>query len=130
MRGVVRFGKRGKLSQKFIGPYEVLDRVGEVAYLLALPPALDRVHNVFHVSQLCKYISDPSHVLEAEMIELDDALTYMETPKEILDRKVRKRRHGETTLVKVLWSNNLVEEATWEVEENMKERYPHLLEQF
>ncbi|XP_074290399.1 uncharacterized protein LOC141617123 [Silene latifolia] len=121
MRGVMRFGKRGKLSQKYIGPYEILYRVGEVAYCLALPPALDRVHNVFHVSQLRKYISDPSHVLEAEMIELDDALTYVETPKEILDQKVRKTRYGETALVKVLWPNHLVEEATWEAEENMKE---------
>ncbi|XP_074277434.1 uncharacterized protein LOC141601071 [Silene latifolia] len=97
----------------------------QVAYRIALPPALDRVHNVFHVSELRKYISDPSHVLEAEMIELDDALTYVEIPKEILDRKVRKTRHGETTLVKVLWSNHLVEEA----EENIKEQYPHLFEQ-
>ncbi|XP_074306130.1 uncharacterized protein LOC141641360 [Silene latifolia] len=64
MRGVMRFGKRGKLIQKFICPYEILDRVGEVAYRLTLPPALDRVHNVFYVSQLRKYMSDPSHVLE------------------------------------------------------------------
>ncbi|XP_074292294.1 uncharacterized protein LOC141619169 [Silene latifolia] len=121
MRGVMRFGKRVKLSKTFIGPYEILVTVGEVTKRLALPPALDRVHNVFHVSELRKYISDPSHVLEAEMIELDDALTYVETPKEILDRKVRKTRHGETILVKVLWSNHLVEEATWEADENMKE---------
>ncbi|XP_074320000.1 uncharacterized protein LOC141656835 [Silene latifolia] len=129
MRGVMRFGKRGKLSQKFIGLYEILDRVGEVAYRLPLPPALDRVHNVFHVSQLRKYISDPSHVLEVEMIEHDDAITYVETPNEILDQKVMMTRHGKTILVKVLWSNHLVEEATWEAEENMKERYPHLFEQ-
>ncbi|XP_074314275.1 uncharacterized protein LOC141649484 [Silene latifolia] len=87
MGGVTRFGKRGKSNQKFIGPYEISDRVGEVAYRFALPPALDRVHNVFHVSQLRKYISDPSYVLEAKMIKLDDVLTYVETPKEILDRK-------------------------------------------
>ncbi|XP_074314290.1 uncharacterized protein LOC141649500 [Silene latifolia] len=116
MRGFMRFGKRGKRGQKFIGRYEIFDRVGEMAYRYALSPALDRVHNVFHVSKLRKYISDPSHVHEAEMIELDDAQSYMETPKEILDRKVRKTRHGETTLVKVLWSNHLVEEATWEAE--------------
>ncbi|XP_074315251.1 uncharacterized protein LOC141651436 [Silene latifolia] len=112
MRGVMRFGKRGNLNQKFIGSYEILDRVGEVAYRLALPPALDRVHNVFHSSQLRKCISDPSHVLEAETIKLDDAVTYVETPKEILDRKLRKTRHGETVLMKVLWSNHQVEEAT------------------
>ncbi|XP_074265672.1 uncharacterized protein LOC141588116 [Silene latifolia] len=120
MRGVMRFRKRGKLSQKFIGAYEILDKVGEVAYCLALPPALDRVHNVFHVSQLQKYVRDPSHVLEAEPIELDDALTYVETPKEILDRKVRKIRHGETVLVKILWSNHQVEEAIWEAKEALK----------
>ncbi|XP_074300980.1 uncharacterized protein LOC141632324 [Silene latifolia] len=124
MRGVMRFGKRGKMSQKFIGPYEILDRVGEVAYRLALSPVLDRVHNVFHVSQLRKNISDPSHVIEAETIELEDALTYMETPKEILDRKVRKTKHGETVLVKILWSNDQINEATWEAEEEIKERYP------
>ncbi|XP_074291222.1 uncharacterized protein LOC141617998 [Silene latifolia] len=95
MKGVMRYGKRGKLSQKFIGPYEILDRVGEVAYRLALPPSLAK-------------------------------LTYIETPKEILDRKVRKTRHGETALVKVLWTNHKAEEATWETEAAMRESYPHL----
>ncbi|XP_074299739.1 uncharacterized protein LOC141630895 [Silene latifolia] len=125
-KGVMRFGKRGKLSQKFIGPYEILDRVGEVAYRLALPPALARVHNVFHVSQLWRYLSDPSHVLSPEVIEVDEQLSYLETPKEILDRKVRKTRNGETALVKVLWTNHNVEEATWETEASMRESYPHL----
>ncbi|XP_074297922.1 uncharacterized protein LOC141628721 [Silene latifolia] len=113
----MRFGKRGKLSQKLIGPYEILDRVREVASLLALPPTLERVHNVFYVSQLRKYyISDPSHVLKAEIIEFDDTLTYVKTPKEILDRKLIKTRHREMVLVKVLWSNHQVEEATWKAE--------------
>ncbi|XP_074283606.1 uncharacterized protein LOC141608147 [Silene latifolia] len=102
MRGVVRFGKKGKLIQKYIRPYEILDRVGGVAYRLALPSALDRVHNVFHVSQLRKYVSDPTHVLEPGHIEIDEHLSYTEEPKEILDRKVRKTRNGETALVKVL----------------------------
>jgi hypothetical protein len=128
MKGVMRFGKKGKLSQKFIGPYEILDRVGEVAYRLALPPSLDKVHNVFHVSQLRKYLNDPSHVIEPEKINLDEALTYEEFPKEILDRKVRKTRHGETSLVKVLWSNHNVEEATWETEKSMRATYPHLFD--
>ncbi|XP_074301154.1 uncharacterized protein LOC141632507 [Silene latifolia] len=130
MRGVMRFGKRGKLSEKFIGPYEILGRVGEIAYRLTLPPSLDQVHNVFHVSQLLKYVSDPSYVLEVENIELDKALAYAEVPKKILDRKVCKTRNDETVLLKVLWSNHNVEEATWEPEEAMRERYPHLFEQF
>ncbi|XP_074282945.1 uncharacterized protein LOC141607492 [Silene latifolia] len=121
MRGVIRFGKREKSSPKFIGPYEILDRVGGVVYQLALPPSLDRVHNMFHASQLRKYVSDTSHVLGAENIELDEVLTYVEIPKEILDRKVRKTRNGETVFLKVLWSNHNVDEATWEPEESMRE---------
>ncbi|XP_074315522.1 uncharacterized protein LOC141651721 [Silene latifolia] len=126
MRGVMRFGKKGKLSQMYIGPYEILDRVGEIAYRLALPPALDRVHYVFHVSQLRKYVSDPTHVLEPKHIEIDEQLSYVEEPKEILDRKVRRTRNGETSLVNVLWSNHKVEEATWEAEAAMREKYPSL----
>ncbi|XP_074290970.1 uncharacterized protein LOC141617702 [Silene latifolia] len=129
MKGVMRFGMKGKLSQNYIGPYDILDRVGEVAYRLALPPVLDLVHNASHVSQLPKYVTDPSYVLELEHIELDDALTYVEPPKEILDRKVRKTRNGETVLLKVLWSNHNFEEVTWEAEEAMRECYPHLFYQ-
>ncbi|XP_074278547.1 uncharacterized protein LOC141602134 [Silene latifolia] len=124
----MRFWKRGKqLSQKFIGPYEILDRVGEVAYRLALPPALDRVHNVFHVSQLRKFVSDPTHVLEPEHVEIDEQMSYVEMPKEILDRKVRQTRNGETALMKVLWTNHNVEEATWEAEAAMRDKYPFCL---
>ncbi|XP_074298187.1 uncharacterized protein LOC141629012 [Silene latifolia] len=129
MKGVMRFVKKGNLSQKYIGPYEILDYVGEVGYQLALQPTLDRVHNVFHVSQLRRYVTDPTHVLEVEHIELDEELTYVETPKEILDQKVRKTRKGETVLLKVSWSNHKVENATWEAEEAMKECYPHLFDQ-
>ncbi|XP_074265592.1 uncharacterized protein LOC141588033 [Silene latifolia] len=110
MRGVMRFGKRGNLSQKFIRPYEILDRVGEVAYRLALPSALDKVHNVFHVSHLRRYVSDPSHVLKPGTVEMDENPSYVEVAKEILDRKVRKTYNGDTTLVKVLWSNHNVKE--------------------
>ncbi|XP_074289056.1 uncharacterized protein LOC141614198 [Silene latifolia] len=73
-----------------------------------------------------KYVSDPTHVLEPEHVELDDQLSYVEEPKEILDRRVRKTRSGETALVKVLWSNHKVDEATWEVEAAMREKYPSL----
>ncbi|KAL5577107.1 hypothetical protein UlMin_018806 [Ulmus minor] len=69
MKGVMRFGKKGKLSPRFIGPYEILERVGKVAYRLALPPDLSKVHNVFHVSMLKKYISDPTHILQSEPIK-------------------------------------------------------------
>ncbi|XP_074298123.1 uncharacterized protein LOC141628938 [Silene latifolia] len=103
--------------------------LGEVAYRLALPPSLDRVRNVFYVSQLRKYVSVPSHVLEVENIELNEAFTYAEVPMKILDRKVRKIRNNETILLNVLWSNHNVEEASWEPEDAMREPYPHLFDQ-
>ncbi|KAL5560626.1 hypothetical protein UlMin_036837 [Ulmus minor] len=78
MKGVMRFGKKGKLSPRYIGPFEILERIGKVAYKLALPSELSTVHNVFHVSMLRKYISDPSHVLESEPIEIREDLTYEE----------------------------------------------------
>ncbi|XP_074298935.1 uncharacterized protein LOC141629918 [Silene latifolia] len=123
MKGVMRFGKRCKLTKKYIGPYEILDRVEEVAYRLALPPALDRVYNVFHVSQLGKYVSDPSHILEQAAVEVDDSLSYVEVAKEILDMKVRKTRAEEIVLVQVIWSNHNVEEATREAEDAMRAKY-------
>ena len=123
---VMRFGKKGKLAPRYIGPFEVLQRVGRVAYRLALPPSLDKVHDVFHVSLLRKYVSDPSHVLKTEEVELNDNLTYKEHPVQILDRKLKELRNKSIPLVKVLWRNHKAEEATWEVEQDMRSRYPEL----
>ena len=86
-KGVLRFGRRGKLSLKFIGPYEIVSKVGPVAYRLKLPPELSRIHDTFHVSMLRKYISDPSHVLREQPVQLKENLTYEETPVQIVDRK-------------------------------------------
>ncbi|XP_021863845.1 uncharacterized protein [Spinacia oleracea] len=128
-KGIMRFGRKGKLSPRYIGPYEVLKRIGEVAYQLALPMELANVHNVFHVSQLRKYIHDPNHVIQPESIELDESLTSKERPIKILDTKTRSTRNKAVKLVKVLWSNQNSEEATWEAEDDMKKRYPELFEQ-
>ncbi|PKI41878.1 hypothetical protein CRG98_037748 [Punica granatum] len=98
----MRFGKKGKLSPRYIEPYEILERIGKVAYRLALPPKLSRIHNVFHVSMLCKYIPDPSHVLSYQPVELNEDLTYEEEPVEILDRKEQVLRTKRISLVKVL----------------------------
>ena len=125
-KGVVRFGKRGKLSPRYIGPFEIVDRIGPVAYRLDLPEELARVHNVFHISMLHKYISGPSHVLEAPEIELRDDLSYEEQPMQILDREENELRNRTISLVKVIWRNHLVEEATWEREDQMRNQYPHL----
>ena len=126
MRGVKRFGVKGKLIPRFIGPFEVLDRIGEVAYRLAMPPSLSAVHNFFHVSMLRKYVSDPSHVLSYENLELDEDLSYEEKPVQILDRKEKVLRTKTIALVKVLWRNSKSEEATWELESDMRDRFPEL----
>ncbi|PRQ45918.1 putative nucleotidyltransferase, Ribonuclease H [Rosa chinensis] len=125
-KGIIRFGKRGKLSPRYIGPYEITERIGAVAYRLALPPRLSRVHDVFHVSMLRKYIADSSHVLQEQPIRLRENLTYEEQPVQILDRREQILRNKTIPLVKVLWSNHMVEEATWEPEEQMRKQYPHL----
>ncbi|KAL0553796.1 hypothetical protein IC582_007700 [Cucumis melo] len=129
MRGVLRFERRGKLSPRFVGPFEILERIGPVAYRLALPPSLSTVHDVFHVSMLRKYVSDPSHVVDYEPLEIDENLSYTEQPVEVLAREVKTLRNKEIPLVKVLWQNHRVEEATWEREDDMRSRYPELFEE-
>ena len=121
-------GVRGKLALRFVGPFEVLERVVPIAYKLALPPPLSGMHNVFHVSNLRKYIADPSHVLSHESIEVGDDLTYLERPMQILNRVVWSLRRKEVPLVKVLWRSQWYEKATWEPEAVMREQYPKLFE--
>ncbi|KAL5560002.1 hypothetical protein UlMin_036213 [Ulmus minor] len=126
MKGVMRFGKKGKLSPRFVGPFEILERIGDLAYRVALPPAMSGIHNVFHVSMLRKYIPDPSHVLSYDTLDLRQDLTFEESPVRILDREERELRQKKIRLVKVLWKNHEVEEATWEREDEMRTKYPHL----
>ena len=104
----------------------IVEKIGLVAYRLDLSEELFRVHNVFHISMLRKYISDPSHVLEAPEIELRDDLSYEEQPVQILDREEKELRNKTISLVKVLWRNHLVEETTWKREDQMRSQYPHL----
>ncbi|KAL0536965.1 hypothetical protein IC582_025928 [Cucumis melo] len=129
MRGVLRFERRGKLSPRFVGPFEILERIGPVAYRLALPPSLSKVHDVFHVSMLRKYVPDPSHVVDYEPLEIDENLSYTEQPVKVLAREVKTLRNKEIPLVKILWRNHQVEEATWEREDDMRSRYPELFEE-
>ncbi|KAL0544078.1 hypothetical protein IC582_019189 [Cucumis melo] len=129
MRGVLRFERRGKLSPRFVGPFEILEPIGPVAYRLALPTSLSTVHDVFHVSMLRKYVPDPSHVVDYEPLEIDENLSYTEQPVEVLAREVKTLRNKEIPLVKVLWLNHRVEEATWEREDDMRSRYPELFEE-
>ena len=125
---VMRFGKNGKLSPRFIGPYEMIEKVGLVAYRLALPPDLEKIHNFFHVSMLWRYRSDPSHVVSTETIDLRPDLTYEEELVEILAQEMKELRNNKIPLVKVLWRNHKTEEATWESEEMMRKQYPQLFD--
>ncbi|KAL4021022.1 hypothetical protein IC575_019811 [Cucumis melo] len=129
MKGVLRFERRGKLSTRFFGPFEILERIGSVAYSLALQPSLSTVHDVFHVSTLRKYVPDPSHVVDYEPLEIDENLSYTEQPVEVLAREVQMLRNREIPLVKVLWGNHKVEEAMWERENEMKACSPELFEE-
>ncbi|XP_075475619.1 uncharacterized protein LOC142507517 [Primulina tabacum] len=101
-RGVIRFDMRGKLSPRFVGPYEIVERIGTCAYHLDLAQSLSGIHDVFHVSMLRKYEPDPSHVIQHDDVELDPFLSYSEYP----------------------WSRHDVEESTWETEEKMRASYP------
>ena len=114
-RGVVRFDKQGKLTPRYIGPFEVLERVGLVAYRLALPPSLSGVHEVFHVSMLRKYTPDPAHVVDWREIIVDIDGTFKEGPVRIMDNWDQVLRRKTVRLVKVLWQHRGVEKETWEL---------------
>ncbi|KAL0383174.1 UNVERIFIED_CONTAM: hypothetical protein Scaly_0604700 [Sesamum calycinum] len=100
-KGILRFGKQRKLSLRYIGSYEIIERIGPLAYRLALTSELSQIHYVFHVSMLGRYRSDPSHVICEPEIEIFEELTYLEEPTEILDRTVRKFRNKEIPMVQV-----------------------------
>ena len=106
---ILRFGRKGKLSPRFIGPYEILEIVGPVAYRLALPPELAKLHDVFHVSMLRRYRSDPSHILPVQDIQVHEDFTFDEEPRAILDREIRQLRNKQVPLVKVLWQHHGME---------------------
>ncbi|KAA3470519.1 DNA/RNA polymerases superfamily protein [Gossypium australe] len=115
-----------KLSPRFIGPYEITERGCPVEYRLLLPPELAKIHNVFHVSMLRRYRSDPFHVIPSFEIKIQSDMTYEEEPIRILARKVKELRNKRISLVKVLWHRHRIEEATWEPEESMRLQYPNL----
>ena len=106
---ILRFGRKGKLSQRFISPYEILERVGPVAYRLALPLELAKLHDVFHLSMLRRYCSDTSHILPVQDIQVQEDLTFNDQPKAILNREIRQLRNKQVPLVKVFWQHHGME---------------------
>ncbi|GJV84857.1 putative reverse transcriptase domain-containing protein [Tanacetum coccineum] len=125
-KGVVRFGKRGKLNPRYVGPFKVLERVGSVAYKLEVPQELSRVHNTFHVSNLKKSYSDEPLAVPLEGLHIDDKLHFVEEPVEIMDREVKQLKQSHIPIVKVRWSSKRGPEFTWEREDLFQKKYPHL----
>ena len=128
MKGVIRSGKKGKLSPRYVGVYEILQRVGKVAYELKLPSVLTTIHRVFHVFVLKKCIGDLESILPIEGLGVKNNLSYEEVPVQILDRQVKKLRNKEVVSVNVLWKNHLVVGAILEADTDMKYCYPHLFD--
>ncbi|XP_027337184.1 uncharacterized protein LOC113850858 [Abrus precatorius] len=126
MTGVGRALKSRKLSPKFIGPFEVLSKNGPAAYQIALPLNLSHLHPVFHVSQLRQYVSDTSHVINIDPVQVREDLSYEVYPVRIADHRIKQLRGKEISLLKVIWNSSDEGDATWETESRMRELYPHL----
>ena len=127
-RRVIRFDKQGKLSPRYIGPFEVLEMVGTVVYRLALPPNLSGVHAVFHVSMLRKYTPNPTHVVDWDELVVDVDETFEEGQVRIMYSRDQVLRGKTVRLVKVLWQHRGVEEVTWKREDTIRANYPLLFE--
>ncbi|GKC02126.1 putative reverse transcriptase domain-containing protein [Tanacetum coccineum] len=125
-KGVVHFGKRGKLNPRYVGPFKVIEKVGTVAYKLELPPQLSRVHNMFHVSNLKKCLSDESLVIPLEELRFDDKLHFVEEPIEVKDREIKQLKRSRIPIIKVRWKSKRGHEFTREREDQFKPKYPHL----
>nr|GEY09532.1 putative reverse transcriptase domain-containing protein [Tanacetum cinerariifolium] len=125
-KGVVRFGKRGKLNHRYVGPFKVLERVGDVAYKLDLPEELSRVHNTFYVSNLKKCHADEPLAVPLDGLHFVDKLHFVEEPVEIMDREVKRLKRSRIQLVKVRWNSKRGPEFTWERKDQLRKKYPRL----
>ncbi|GJV79332.1 putative reverse transcriptase domain-containing protein, partial [Tanacetum coccineum] len=125
-KGVVQFGKKGKLAPRYVGPFEIVECVGPVAYRLKLPQELSCVHDTFHVSNLKKCLAEPDVQVPLEEIEIDENLCFVEEPIEIVERDVKKLKRRIIPLVKVRWNSRQGAEYTWEREDQFRKKYLHL----
>ncbi|GJT51107.1 putative reverse transcriptase domain-containing protein [Tanacetum coccineum] len=123
---VIHFGKRGKLNPRYIEPFKIIAKVGTVACRLELPEKLSRVHSTFHVSKLKKCLADEPLVIPLDEIQVDDKLHFIKEPVEIMDREVKRLKQGRIPIVKVRWNSGRGPEFTWEREDQMQKKYPHL----
>ncbi|GJR32469.1 hypothetical protein Tco_1108701 [Tanacetum coccineum] len=125
-KGVIHFRKRGKLALRYVGPFEILERIDSVAYRLRLPKELSGVHDTFHVSNLKKCLADASLHVPLDEIKVDKTLRFVEEPVEIMDREVKSLKRSRILPVKVCWNSKGDPEFTWEREDYMKSKYPQL----
>ncbi|KAI3811688.1 hypothetical protein L1987_21416 [Smallanthus sonchifolius] len=123
-KGVIRFGKRSKLNPRYIGPYEIVDRIGPVAYKLKLPQELGGIHDTFHVSNLKKCLDDESLIIPPEEVRVDNKLHFIEEPVEILDREIKTLKRSRIPIMNVRWNSKREPEFTWEREDQMKQKHP------
>ncbi|GJY24821.1 putative reverse transcriptase domain-containing protein [Tanacetum coccineum] len=125
-KGIFRFGKQGKLNPRYIGPFKILERIGLVAYILELPEELHSIHNTFHVSNLKKCLSDESLIIPIKELQLDDKLNFVEEPVEVMDREIKQLKRSRIPIIKVRWNSKRGPEFTWEREDEIRAKYPHL----
>ncbi|GJZ04548.1 putative reverse transcriptase domain-containing protein [Tanacetum coccineum] len=123
-KGVIRFGTKGKLAPRYVGPFEILERIGPIAYRLRLPEELSSVHDTFHVLNLKKFLADANLHVPLDEIKIDKTHHFVKEPVEIMDREVRSLKRSKISLVKVRWNTKCVHEFTWEREDHMKSKYP------
>ena len=127
-KGVVRFGKEGKLSPRFVGPFKILERIGPVAYRLELPEEMKGIHDVFHVSNLRKCLADETLAMPLKDVKINEKLKFVEQPIRVEDSMIKFLKHKRLKLVKVRWDSRRGPEYTWELESEMKKKYPHLFQ--
>ncbi|GJW29395.1 putative reverse transcriptase domain-containing protein [Tanacetum coccineum] len=129
-KGVVRFGKKGKLTPRFVGPFEIVEKVGPVAYRLNLPEELNGVYDTLHVSNLKKCLADPTLQVPLDEIRVDDKLNFMEEPVEILEKEFEKLKRSRIAIIEVQWNSKRGPEFMWKREDQMKLKYLQLFSDF
>ncbi|CAN6445692.1 unnamed protein product [Victoria cruziana] len=125
-KGIFRFGRKGMLSSRYIGPFEIVKRIGPTAYKLALPPHLSQIYDVFHISMLNKYLPNPNKEIEYTEVQVNKRLNVPEIPVCIVDEQIRTLKNKQIPIVKVEWQHQGIQDYSWVTRASMENRYPHL----